>query len=331
MDLKQKRISLLWLKLFALASILAVSFSGGASENESKREIKNFKNIKQKPWYTKMDYFVSVRRDFVSIAMPKTIEPDSDLFTIDSDPTDLSFTAGGNLFNRTSIYTEIVTNSNLYKYNQANPQIQVKSRELRGDILVEHDFGKGITLGFDLYYADRSDAYLIEYQTYDQNIVQKYTDNVKVFGGDLMTSRTFKFDASDVRLDYNFSYWQSSVNNVDVSRKFHNVGLSLSKQWSHNISTILSSQLVYFPGDFFALTEHIDIVYMLAAETRYRLGDATEVAVGLERLNFGDSSHINTLSFRFEYQFGVKKSNRRKRRYKIPKPLFRIRGLLHSA
>ncbi|NQZ65117.1 MAG: hypothetical protein HRT59_24455 [Crocosphaera sp.] len=220
-------------------------------------------------------------------------------------------------------------NSNLYTYNQPTPQVQVKSKESRADLLVEHDFGESITFGFDVYYAKRTDEYNIQFEMFDQKIVQKYADNVRVLGGDLMASRTFQFNSSDVRLDYNFSYWQSNVNGIDISRKFHNLALSFYNQWSHNMSTIVSAQAVYFPGEYFVLTENISDVYLAAAEIRYRLGGSSEVTLGLERLNFGERSHINTLSLRFEYQFGINETKRRKRRYKIPKPLFRIRGLLH--
>ncbi|WP_298774525.1 hypothetical protein [uncultured Shewanella sp.] len=289
--------------------------------------------LTRKPWYQRLDYVLSLRRDIETITMPQSTAKDSERFTIDSAPFDMAFTVGGNLFDNTSVFAEIMMNRNQYTYNQANPKVGVDSSEWRLDVLLEHDFGGGYTIGVDGYYADRSDKYNIEYQLPEQTMIQRYNDDTKAVGTDLMASRSFFFDPFDVpllmRLDYNLSYWRSQGNEDTVSRHYQNLALSQAMQWRFDLQSVLSLQYVDFPSDYFVFTEYIGDVYFVSAEINYRFTQASQFSLGWQRLEFGTRSNIVTWSFRFEYQFGLDEGKRRARQYRVPKPIYRIRGLLH--
>ncbi|WP_299002114.1 hypothetical protein [uncultured Shewanella sp.] len=290
--------------------------------------------LTRKPWDQRLDYVLSLRRDIETITMPQETGVGSALFTIDSRPYDVTLSVGGNLFDNTSVFTEFMINRNQYTYNQAHPKVGVDSSEWRLDVLLEHDFGGGYTLGLDGYYADRSDKYNIEYQLPEQTIIQQYNDDTQAVGMDLMASRTFFFDVSFnvplmVRLDYNLSYWRSKGNEDTVSRYYQNLALSQAIQWRFDLQSVLSLQYVDFPDDYFVLTEYIQDVYFLSAELNYRFTQVSQFSLGWQRLEFGTRSNIVTWSFRFEYQFGLDESKRRARQYRVPKPIYRIRGLLH--
>ncbi len=284
---------------------------------------------RQASWHSKLRSFVSVRRDIETIEMPQAPELGNELFTIDSAPLDLAFAAGGNLLPRTSIYGELVLSSNEYRYQQENPAVTVNTDEIRGDLLVEYDLGSGLTSGIDVFFSDRSDKYDIQMKLPDGIFTEQYSDDFKVYGSDLMLSKSYFMDDANIRAGYSFSLWKSEQNQGTVTRKYHNASASYYKQWSTQVSSSFSYQRVYFPGDYFVLSETIKHVNFYAAEFRYRFIESSEVTLGFERLTFGERSNIQSLSIRLEYQFGVNKTKRRKRQYKIPTPLFRIRGLLN--
>ena len=347
MDLKQSKFykSLSWIKITVLVCLPAMVLSISATEyygnkreqihvqpmvQASAKPTTSLKKVKFKPWYTKINYFVLLGQDKRDIAVSRKLESreldrelenesDSELFKADYNATLLSFTAGGNLFNRTSLHFDLTFN----KFTLDGDIIGVTKEAVRYqrnktlvELFVEHDLGKGVTLGGDLYYG--GDYYK------NKGEPEKFYD--EEFGGGLLASSKFKLGSFDARLDYIFSYRGINPGNNDYeksSRSFHNLLFSLSHQWSYELSTDLNTRVSYYPD--YDLTQYWDAhyVYALATEIHYRVWDSDEVSLRIERMNFAGGSYVNSLSLRFEHQFGAKKSKRRKRRHKIPNLLIK--------
>ena len=328
--------SLFWLKLIALISLLTTSSEVLSTEIPNKNlEIKDqpvavelfkkttrLKKVKHKPWYTKMNYFVSLEKKRQTIAIsriPESLKLNKELFKANYNPAILSFTAGGNLFPKTSVhmdltFTQFTLEGVIYDANEESVYYQ-RNKSL-GEVFVEHDLGKGITIGFDLYYG--GDFYR------DEGDDEKYYD--QELGGGLLAARSFKLGSSDARLDYIFSHRRVNVGSLiegKISNSFHNLLFNLSHQWTYELTTIFSTRLSYYPD--FDLSNYWDARYVtsIATEIRYNLWDTNEISLRIERMNFAGSSHINGISLRFEHQFGAKKSKRRKRRRKAPQLLIK--------
>lgn len=280
-----------------------------------------------KSWHDRLKYSVSLRRATEDVTMPTSPLPDSELFPIDLEPLDITFSAGGNLFEKTSIFGEISYNQFDAFAKQRRLYYIVDSNQIKADLLVERDFDDGISFGADLFYADRSDKYHTFVQAQEQTMEFRHSDDFESWGSDLMAAKTFYQDNYNVRLHYNFSVWTLDRNGSVITRKYHGVAASLYNQWTPTISTSISVQGLYFPGHFFVVSESINHAHLYSAEISYRLKESTEISLGAERLTFGARSDIVNFSLRIEYQFGVTKTKRRKRRYKVPTSLYRIRGL----
>jgi hypothetical protein len=141
-----------------------------------------------------------------------------------------------------------------------------------------------------------------------------------------MFSRKFKFDSSHARLDYIFGYRTVDVDLVEdgvISRSSHNVLASFSYDFNYNLSTKLNARLSYFPKFNEYNYWESEYVYSTGAEINYRLGDANEISITTDIMQFGDNSIVNMFAIRFEHLFGTKTSKRRQRRYKIPNLLIK--------
>ena len=340
MDLKQTKFycSLIWINIAVLVCLPSLAFSVFATEkqidiiqeknvqSESKsqhRKTTNLKKVKHKIWYTKINYFAQLGQDHRTMAVSRNIENDeinTELFKADYNATLLSFTAGGNLFDRTSVHLELTINKFTLDGNIIgidNEPVRYQRNKTLLEFFVENDLGKGITLGGDLYYG--GDFYKNEGDS------EKYYD--EEFGGGLLAAHKFKLGVFDARLDYIFSYrgiHSDSIEDGTSSKSFHNLLFSISHQWTYELSINLNSRVSYYPK--YDLSQYWDApyVYALSAEIHYRLWDSDEVSLRIDRTNFATAnSYVNSISLRFEHQFGAKKSKRRKRRHKIPNLLIK--------
>ena len=340
MDLKQTKFyySLIWINIVVLVCLSSLAFSVFATEkqinmieeknvqSETKtqhRKTTNLKKVKHKLWYTKINYFAQLGQDRRTMAVSRNTANESiksELFKADYDATLLSFAAGGNLFNQTSVHLELTFNKftldgNIIGIDKAPVRYQRNKTLL--EFFVEYDLGKGITLGGDLYYG--GDFYK------NKGDSEKYYD--EEFGGGLLAAYKFKLGTFDTRLDYIFSYRGINSDSIEdglSSKSFHNLLFSISHQWSYELSTNLNSRVSYYPN--YDLSQYWDAlyVYALSAEIHYRLWDSDEVSLRIDRTNFvSANSYVNSISLRFEHQFGSKKSKRRKRRHKIPNLLIK--------
>lgn len=340
MDLKQTKFycSSIWINIAVLVCFAIMTFSVFATEKQintveekhvqsnaksQNRTITNLKKVKHKHWTTKINYFAQLGQDHRTMAVSRNIENDaikSELFKADYNGTILSFTAGGNLFNRTSVHLDLTLNKFTLAGNiigMDKEQARYQRNKTLVEFFVEHDLGKGFTLGGDLYYG--GDFYKNKGES------EKFYD--EEFGGGLLAAYKFKLGDFDTRFDYIFSYRgvnPGSIEDGTSGKSFHNLLFSISHQWSYELSTNLNSRLSYYPN--YDLSQYWDApyVYALSAEIHYRLWDSDEVSLRIDRTNFATAnSYVNSISLRFEHQFGAKKSKRRKRRHKIPNLLIK--------
>ena len=291
--------------------------SSPRSDSESKVRI-----IRYKPWYSKLNYFVSIKQEIRDIHITRRIEsPDIDEETLIGtyNATLLSLTAGGNLFKKTSFNLDLTLNryelsGSVDGYNKTPVKYQ-RNKSLT-ELFIEYDLGKAYTLGFDLYYG--GDKYKNE-----------GSDKVhfdEEMGADFFFSRKFKFDATNARLDYIFGHRIVQVDLVDdrfLSRSSHNVLSNISYNFNYELSMNLNARLSYFP----TFSEHnyweSQYVCSTGTEINYRLWNANEITLTADVMQFGDDSNVKMFAIRFEHLFGAKTSKRRQRRYKIPNLLIK--------
>ncbi len=297
-------------------------------KNQNKNNVykTRLSSFKPKSWYKKVNYFVTLGQEQRHIDISRQPENEVmklELFKANYDATLLSFTAGGNVFRRTSMHLDVSLNKFTLKGNihgiDTEPVKYQRNKSL-AELFVEHDlsnrFINGFTLGFDLYYG--RDRY--------RNLgnITTYTD--QEYGGGLMVSRKLKFETSDLRFDYIFSYRKAEVDGVEPDQslnRFHNVLLGYRYQWSYDFSTGFNGRLSYYPNVNKANYWESDFIYSLTSEVNYRLSDSNELSLRMEYMSFGSSDYTHIISLRFEHLFGSKQSKRRRRRYKIPNLLIK--------
>ncbi|MFT5758704.1 MAG: hypothetical protein ACI9LM_003452 [Alteromonadaceae bacterium] len=327
-----------------LGIALFISMSAGATEtasslaaiplvDEAKRQvaIDNYPVLSRavvRPWYQKINYFILLgqeKRDITVSRQPLNLAIDHDGLNADYNSSLLSFTAGGNLFNKTSLHLALTLNRFNLKgniqtsfndgINTVEP-VEYQRNKTLTELFVEHELSRGISVGFDAYYS--GDAY--------RNAGQEGSFLDEEFGAGLLLSRQFTFKSSQYRLDYILSHRQvkPGVSGQEtLKRTFHNAMLTYSYQWNYDFSMDFNARLSYYPQfDPLSYWDN-DVVYALGAALIYRLWDSNELVFKAERMSLGGSDHLNILSLTFEHHFGANKSKRRKRRHKIPQLLIK--------
>ncbi len=363
MELKKTKFhhSLLWLKVITLAFSLSITPGAFSFENQNKPEEKDIPSVAHtlykttnsltkvmhKPWYTNINYFAQFEKYHQPFVISDS--PDNSLNIVnmkgDITPSVLSFTAGGNLFTKTSVHTVFSYTESTLETNNKDPKlplfIQIRNKLTLGEILVEHDLGKGFLLGLNLYYGNGTaeneifvkwpEEWVYEDWVYD------FKNNIDEFGVELRAGSAFKLGSSDVQISYIFSHQQMDADNREYdgydskfSTSFHNLLFSLSHQWSYNLSSNISTRLFYFPDYDRLELGSVSYMYSLEGEMRYQLSRSSGVMFRIERMKLSNSSYFNTISLKFEYQFGVKKSKRRQRRYKIPKEAYKLPPIMKA-
>ena len=318
--------------VFFSVFLLIVPWHVQSQENTTKPtdiDLVQFSQLKQKPWYDKVNFFAENGKEYRNIKVSR--EPEnkaliSDYFKGDYDSTSLSLTAGGNLFSQTSVYLDFTLNRFTLKgyikgqgqgsYQPPPEPVKYQRNTLLTELFFERQFSKGFTAGFDFYYSN--DPYV--------NLGEKGSFIDEGYGGGLLLSRQFKLKSSSYRLDYIFSHRRlnpGAKQQETISSTFHSALLTYSYQWSYSFSTDINARVSYYPKyDSFSYWD-TQSIYSLGAEFTYRLWGSNEIVLKTERMDLGDGDSINTLALTFEHHFSAQKSKRRKRRHKIPQLLIK--------
>jgi hypothetical protein len=278
--------------------------------------------IRYKPWYSKLNYFVSIKQEVRDIDINRKIESsdfDEETLIGTYNATLLSLTTGGNLFKKTSFNLDLTLNryelsGSVDGYSKTPVKYQ-RNKSLT-ELFIEYDLGKAYTLGFDLYYGGD------KYKNEGGNKVHFDEE----MGADFFLSRKFKVDATNARLDYIFGHRIVQVDLVEdklLSRSSHNVLSNISYNFNYELSMELNTRLSYFPTFNEYNYWESQYVYSTGAEINYRLWNANEITLTADVMQFGDNSTVKMFAIRFEHLFGAKTSKRRQRRYKIPNLLIK--------
>ena len=190
---------------------------------------------------------------------------------------------------------------------------------------MEYDVGIGSKLGVNVLYNEQTESNDLEVNINGQTSRASFDTDFKMLASDLIAAHSIPMGNFDLRFAYSFSSWDAKVNDARVTGHHHNIMATLYKQWTAALSSELSLQKVYHPDPIILSTDRIRRFDYIAAELRYRFLESSELSIGIGKISYGERSEARSVSLRYEYEFGVKKTKRRKRSYKIPTPLYRIR------
>ena len=334
--MESKSLSIMsWLyskRHYIFTALVSVSCYAQSSEKITKptdNDVAHFSQLKQKPWYEKVNVFAELGQEYRNINVSRVSENErvtSDYFKGDYDATLLSLTLGGNLFRKTSVYLDVTRSRSILKghiQTQDKDSFPLKDKAVRyqrnkilTEVFFERQLNQGFTAGFDLYYS---------YDPY-ANVNKPGSFLDEGYGGGLLLSRQFKLKSSHYRVDYILSHRRitpSAKEQDTLSNTFHSALLTYSYQWSYSFSTDINARASYYPKyDDFSYWD-TEFVYSLGAEFNYRFWNRNEIVLKAERMDLGDGDSINILALTFEHHFGSQKSKRRKRRHKIPQLLIK--------
>ena len=288
----------------------------------------SFKRTKQKPWYSRINYFGNVTRESRKIEASRNTTnlalTNSELL-VDYDTWLLSFTLGGNLFKRTSVNWDLTSEqyilegmlveTNLSGTRNESP-VRFTRHKLLSEWFIEQDLTGGFTLGADLYHGQS------RYR--DSRIDEVFTD--KEYGGGLLLSKKFTFNSAELRTDYILSYRRLNPGDgmfETQSRTFHSVLANyhhtFNFDWQADITARYSWYPTFDPENFWDARS----IYSLGTEVVYRPWDEHQFALKLEHVWIGDEDTMEIISLNYETEFGAKSDKRRKRRRRIPNLLIR--------
>ena len=214
--MESKSLSIIsWLypkKHYIFTALVSVSCYAQSSENITKptdNDLVEFSQLKQKPWYKKINVFAELGQEYRNINVSRVSENQvvtSDYFKGDYDATLLSLTLGGNLFRKTSLYLDLTRSRSTLKgdiQTQGKDSFQLEDKAVRyqrnkilTEIFFERQLSQGFTAGFDLYYS---------YDPY-ANVNKPGSFLDEGYGGGLLLSRQFKLKSSYYRVDYILSH-----------------------------------------------------------------------------------------------------------------------------
>ena len=298
---------------------------GAIKLNTVKLDTNKLNTIKQRHWTKKINYFVSVTQETRDISInrvPDNKELDLETLMGNYTGTLFSFTAGGNLFKRTSIHFDFTVNSFSLQGDIDGVEsefVQFQRNKSLGELFVEYDLHRGLTLGFDAYYG--ADEYR------DQGEDEKFKD--QEYGGGLLLSRKFKLGPLHNRLDYIYSYRTINIGSIEdgkSSLSFHNVLVAQRWPLTYELALGIDARFSYYPKADRSRYWESSIISSFGLGLDYRIKDKNELFLRLERMSFSDngfgtgpdSGYVNRLSIRLEHRLGSKQSKRRRRRNKAP-------------
>ncbi|WP_299002150.1 hypothetical protein [uncultured Shewanella sp.] len=287
-----------------------------------------FDKTRQRDWYQKLNYYFDVAHEMRQIRLSRTpmnLALQKSELDAQYDVSTVSFTLGGNLFNRTSVYADIIyeqfkLEGEVIEQTQSDLAIiePLMFRRGRGqtELFVEYDLGQRGSVGLDGYYGQSQYA--------NNEGGGSYLD--QEFGFSLMGAYRFDFEHSDVTLESIFSYRQvlpgdSDFNNV--SQHFYSLLSHYRYRFDFALEWDLHGRLSYYPAFDPNSFWDTSFLYSVGSELRYRLTPAMSVFLRLEQAQFNAGGQISSALLKFEYQFGLKQAKRRARRSKIPQLLIR--------
>ncbi|WP_298774551.1 hypothetical protein [uncultured Shewanella sp.] len=320
--------------LCAQPSVLLAQQGGLQAQNDLPDEFELitrdlvFDKTRQRDWYQKLNYYLDVAHEVRQIRLSRT--PTNLAFKkseLDAqyDVSTVSFTLGGNLFKRTSVYADVIyeqftLEGEVVEHTQSDLAIiePLMFRRGRGqtELFVEYDVGQGGSVGLDGYYGQSQYA--------NNEGGGSYLD--QEFGFGLMGAYRFDFDHSDLTLESIFSYRQVLPGDSDfknVSQHFYSVLTHYRYRFDFALECDIYGRLSYYPAFDPNSFWDTSFLYSVGSELRYRLTPAMSVFFRIEQAQFNRGGQISSALLKFEYQFGLKQGKRRARRNKIPQLLIR--------
>jgi len=301
-------------------------------ESYSAASITRSQRFRGKPWYKKLNYFLSEEQEIREISMisfPLDSTVASEQLEANYKSSRLSFSVGGNLFKDTSVYLDLTFNRFSLDGNiednytdssfSFDKPVSYDRNQTATEMFIEYDLGWGVSTGLDLYMG--GDKFLNSDQ--GGSSTNKENNVYKEYGVGIQLSKQFTFDSSFYRLDYILSHREIKIRGVmgeEIHNRFHNLISSYHYTLSHAFSTDINARISYYPSYDPSLFWDARYITSVGAEVNYQLFSMNQLSARIERLDFGSSSgsHANVATVRIEHRFGRQSSKRRIRRYKMP-------------
>ncbi len=287
-----------------------------------------FKQKKSRPWYKKINYFANVTQEHRNIEVSRqttqTALANSELLA-NYNTFLLSFTAGGNLFKNTSINWDLtledyrlqgdLVETNVNGSTLESP-VSFDRQKLLSEWFFEYDIAGPYSIGGDAYHG---------HSRYRDNDTQQVFTDFE-YGAGFLVSRQFRFEQSDLRLDYILSHRILAPGDSRFERQtrtFHNLLASWQYRWHYHLHGSISARVSYFPN--VDLTSFWDAKHQssLATEISYSPWDNHQFNLKLEQVWVGSHDTIQTIGLNYEHEFGLSQTKRRKRSRRIPNLLIR--------
>ncbi|TMP41785.1 hypothetical protein CWB96_06225 [Pseudoalteromonas citrea] len=278
------------------------------------------------PWYKKVNYFAHVsqqKQDLRLSRHPSNRAIHTDKFSGEHSALIATASVGGKLFKRSIVYADLLIDKTQLKgdirregESMSTDFVDYQRYKSQVEIFYEFALTSQLSIGADLYFAS---------EQYRQSMHPK-TRKDKYAGGAVVFSMKPQSINNQFDIDYILSYRHLSPGSAQLasqSQVFHTVLLHYQFYSAHALNAYLSGRVSYFPQYDPNSYWESHAFYVLSTHIEYRLTDTSLLSMRLERGFKGQGQSMQTWAVNYEYRFGVTKTKRRKRRYKMPNLLIK--------